>query len=675
MKVSTVFRGRRAVYLLLIMSATVTGAILFCLSCIRELDYSLIEKRSRVLYAADGSIAGFSLSEDNESYRFYTSVEDVSPLYIRMLLANEDRNFHSHCGVDFPAMARALWGNVSSGRITSGGSTLAMQVVKRLTGHERTYLNKLKEVVQAIYITQKFGRRQVLEWYLTLAPYGGNTEGVKAASLRWFGHLPSGMTPSEAALLTALPRAPEHIRPDRNPKAAAYYINEVLRNSHDKGVFGDDVWKSTLEDNVAGNLRSIDQSAITLASRVFSETSDREVHSYLEPSVQHVLQDVSESFREKHQDGAVLSAVVLDADTHRVTGVLGSSDLGITRICLPFSPRSPGSALKPFAYGLAFQEGRLHPRTVLHDNSKLFGSWRPDNFDRSFSGKVTAAKALVSSLNLPALEVLELIGPGYFVNSMNRNEKLLKVRNSTADYSVILGSADISLMNLARLYAMLNEDGMMNPYALYENQKLFPAVRFMEKDSARAVFNILRLTRRPDNAVTADEVSYKTGTSSRFTDALAIGSLENHTVAVAIRFPDNRTGYYQYSGFKDAAPVLFEILGRLPAKKMHRPVIESELLEISSPEALFEVVEERKLIDDKALHIDFPNDGDVVLADADGRVFIHYTGGTGTVYLSHDGEQTEDSFIQVEKEGIHTVSLLDGEGHSDSVTFRVLLGN
>ena len=193
---------------------------------------------------------------------------------------------------------------------------------------------------------------------------------------------------------------------------------------------------------------------------------------------------------------------------------------------------------------------------------------------------------------------------------------------------------------------------MMNPYALYENQKLFPAVRFMEKDSARAVFNILRLTRRPDNAVTADEVSYKTGTSSRFTDALAIGSLENHTVAVAIRFPDNRTGYYQYSGFKDAAPVLFEILGRLPAKKMHRPVIESELLEI-----------------------DFPNDGDVVLADADGRVFIHYTGGTGTVYLSHDGEQTEDSFIQVEKEGIHTVSILDGEGHSDSVTFRVLLGN
>ena len=660
-----------------VLAVLFAGSAVFCASCIDELDYSVLEKRSRVLYASDGSVIGYSLSEDTDSYRFYTTADEVSPLYLKMLIANEDRNFYGHHGVDFPALLRALKGNLSNGRVTSGGSTLAMQVVKRLAGHEekRTYLNKLREIVQAVYITGKFGREKVLEWYLTLAPYGGNTEGVKAASLRWFGHLPNRMTPSEAALLTALPRAPEHIRPDRHPQAAAYYINEVLRSSREKGVFGDDVWKSSAADELPKELRGIGQSARTLAVRLFSTTGLREIYTHIDPKIQQVLHDEAAGFHEKHNDGAVLSVVVLDASTHEITGILGSSDLSVSEVCLPYSPRSPGSALKPFAYGLAFEEGKLHPQTVLHDKSKLFGSWRPENFDRRFNGMVTASRALASSLNLPAIEVLGLIGSGYFVNSLNRFGNILHVGSKVPDYSVILGSADITLVNLAKLYAMLNEDGMLNDYSLYVGEKLHEPARFMSADSARAVFDILKSTGRPATAPNAADVSYKTGTSSRFTDALAIGSLENHTVAVAIRFPDNRTGYYQYSGFKDAAPVLFEILGRLPAKKMHRPVIESELLEISSPEALFEVVEERKLIDDKALHIDFPNDGDVVLADADGRVFIHYTGGTGTVYLSHDGEQTEDSFIQVEKEGIHTVSILDGEGHSDSVTFRVLLGN
>lgn len=657
-----------------LLAASAAGFSLFCADCINELDYSVIEKRSKVMYAADGSVAGFSLSEDTDSYRFYTSADEVSPLYVKMLLANEDRNFYSHIGVDFPAVIRASWGNLSEGRISSGASTLAMQVVKRLTGHKRTYFNKLKEAVQAVYITAKFGRRQVLDWYLTLAPYGGNTEGVKAASLRWFGHLPDRMTPTEAALLTALPRAPEHIRPDRNPKAAAYYIREVLRSSLDKGVFGEDVLKASLEDEIPKELGSIGQSAGTLAVRLFSRTGKREIHTYLDPRIQKVLLDAAADFHERHNDGAVLSAVVLDASSHRITGILGSSDLGVSRMCLPYALRSPGSALKPFAYALAFEERKIHPGTVLHDNSKLFGTWRPDNFDRTFSGKVTAARALVTSLNLPAIEVLDQIGPGYFVNSMNRFGPVLHVRNNEIDYSVILGSADISLVNLAGLYAMLNEDGMLNHYSLYEGEPERESVRFMAADSARAVFNILKMTRRPANAPNADDVSYKTGTSSRFTDALAVGTRGNVTVAVAVRFPDNVPGYYQYSGFKDAAPVLFGILGRIQTEKTVKPEIESELLANMSPEALMEVADEKRLTDVKALHIDFPRNGDTVLPDAYGRVFVIRSGGEGRILLSHEGEQTELEYFVPKEEGFHTVSILDEAGHSDSVTFRVLLG-
>ncbi len=648
----------------------------FVYSCIDELDYSPIKNRSHVLYARDGTVLGYSLSKDSDSYRFYTRTEEVSPLYLKMLLASEDRNFYEHPGVDFLSLLRAFSGNVVAGRITSGGSTIAMQVVKRLTGHKRTYLNKLKEVVQAIYITGKFGRNQVLEWYLTLAPFSSNIEGVKAASLRWFNHLPDKMTPAEAALLTALPRAPEHIRPDRNYKAAVYYINDVLKSARRRGVLNDDLWKATLEDDIPVRLHQINQEARTLATFLFQRHEDPEIYTWIEPAVQRILHNEAVNFHEIHQDGAVLSAVVMDAATHRIVGILGSSDLRVTQICLPFSRRSPGSALKPFAYGLAFQDRRLHPGTILHDNSRIYGSWKPANFTNLFTGKVTAAQALTQSLNLPAIEVLGLTGPQYFVNTVNRGEKRLFLRDNTADYSVVLGSGSISLVDLANLYAMLNEDGMMEHYALLRDEDPESAYRILSADSARAVFNILKTARRPANGLQMTEVSYKTGTSSRFADALALGSMDNYTAGVAIRFPENRPGYYQYSGFQDAAPILFGVFSALKAQgsvRLVRADIESELLREAVPEALREIVEDNKIIDRKTLKIDFPGEGDIILPDGNGYVFIRHSGGTGKVYFTVNSEQREENYFRPDHEGYYSVSILDEAGRSDRVTFRVVL--
>ena len=658
---------------------TLAGAGLltwFIHDSISELDYSMIEQRSRVLYARDGAVLGYSLSSDNDSYRFYTRAEEVSPLYLKMLLASEDRNFYRHSGVDFLSLLRALSDNVVSGRITSGGSTLAMQVVKRLTGHKRTYVNKLREVVQAIYITRKFGRKQVLEWYLTLAPFGGNVEGVKAASLRWFNHLPDKMTPAEAALLTALPRAPEHIRPDRNYQAAVYYINDVLKSAYNRGVLDNDLWRATLEDDIPVRLHTINQEARTLATYVFQNNSGTDIETWVDPKVQKILHNEARNFHEIHQDGAVLSAVVLDAATHRVTGILGSSDLRISQMCLPFARRSPGSALKPFAYALAFQNGRLHPGTILHDNSRIYGYWKPSNFTNLFTGKITAARALTMSLNLPAIEVLELTGPSYFVNAVNRGRKRLFLKDNTADYSVILGSGSISLMDLTELYAMLNEDGVMEHYALLRDEEREPAYRMLSRESARAVFNILKTARRPPNGIHMTEVSYKTGTSGKFVDALALGSMDNYTVGVAIRFPGNRAGYYQYSGFQDAAPALFSIfngLKTLGTETMVKEDIDSELLRDTVPEALREIVEEKKVIDRKNLRIDFPASGDTILPDGSGLVFIRHSGGSGKVYFTVNNEQTEQNYFKPEHEGYYSVSILDDEGRSDRVTFRVVL--
>ena len=661
-------------YIAIAVTAVTAVVAVFSYIAISEIDLSKIEHRSRVIYDSEGGIVAYTLSDDTDSYRFYTREDEVSPLYISMLIANEDRRFREHCGVDFPALARAFFSNISSNRITSGGSTLAMQVAKITANNKRTYLNKLKEIVQAIYLTGKYGRKQILEWYMTVAPFGSNIEGVKAASLKWFGHLPDRLTPSEAAFLTALPRAPEHIRPDRNYNATKYYKNEVLRLSYEKGVIGMDVWKSSLEDQLPTGLKQIPMNSLTLGNYLFARVADREIHTWLDPHIQQFLQSLAGTFHENHRDGAVLSAVVLDSLTHRVTGILGSSDLKITQLCLPFSLRSPGSTLKPFAYALAFQERKIHPNTLLHDNSKLFGLWNPANFTGKFRGKITAEKALTSSLNLPALEVISMVGPLKFINTLNTGAKRVYVKNDSYDYSVILGSPVVSLYNLARFYAMLNEDGILNHYSLYQGDLPEQSVRLLSSDSARVTWEILKSTGRPYNGVGMPGVSYKTGTSSKFTDALAAGSFNNNTVAVAIRFPDNHPGPYRYDGYKDASPVLFDLFANIQSQQFIKEPLESELFIRRPPDALKEVIEQEKTIDRRRLRIMFPVSGDTVMPDFNNRVFIKSIGGEGKIFLTVDDRQYETDYFVPEREGMYEVSVMDEQGRSDSVSFRVVFG-
>lgn len=651
--------------------------IIFCVYSINELSYDLIENRSKVLYDSQGNIVAYSLSSDNESYRFFTSHNEVSPLYINMLLASEDKRFYEHFGVDFISLLRALIGNIKSGEITSGGSTLAMQVAKRLTNHKRTYFNKLKEIVQAVYITQKFGRDTVLDWYLTLAPFGSNIEGVKAASLKWFNHLPNNLTPSEAALLSAFPRTPEYIRPDRNHKATIYYKNESLRLAYERGVISKDVWLNSIKEDLPNTINQIRQSAFTLSNVFFNDVNikNKEIYTTLEPNIQKILLNEAKNFNELHKDSAVLSVVVLDSNDHKIKGLLGSSDLTRTQLCLPFSKRSPGSSLKPFAFALAYEQRKLHPKTIVHDNAKLFGTWNPKNYDRTFNGKVTSEKALTTSLNLPAIEVLELVGLNNFVNFINmgnKNSRLI-TKNNLIDYSIILGSGTISLIDLAQLYAMLNEDGYYNNFELLVGKSCQQSFRMLEADSARVTFEILKKTNRPMNGINLPNASYKTGTSSKFNDALAIGSYENYTVAVAIRIPNNNNNDYKYAGYKDAAPILFNIFRALDPAPYIKSPIESELFSDRPPKALVENIIEQKIIDENAIKIIFPQNGDIVVPDHNGNIFIKYSGGKGKIYINFNDQQLIQNFVNVTQEGSYKISIMDEFGHSNSVTFSVIL--
>lgn len=686
-------RNRRSlIYAMALLILCITGAIfVFVFSSINELSLSKFLDRSYVLYSDKGNVLAYTLSSDTSALRFKTTKDEVSKLYINMLIANEDKRFYSHFGVDPFSIVRAAFYNFRNQNVGSGASTLAMQVAKRLTGHKRTYINKVKEMVQAIYLTLKYKRDGILTLYLTLSPFGGNIEGVKAASLTWFNHLPNTLTPSEAALLTALPRAPEHIRPDKNPKSALYYKNEVLKLANRAFIITKEQLNLSLKEELPHKRFTIRQNALTFGNYVFNlkksntktdfkeldilHTDDKEIFSSLDDTVQDELNLIAAKFEQNSDPNYVLSAIVLDIKSHTIKGVLGSSSNKKTTVCLPFRLRSPGSSLKPFAYAFAMEKGMLHPNTILHDNQNLYGTWSPNNFSRKFCGNISAKKALTYSLNLPALEVLNLVGANSFSKKFNLNEQLLKIRNNKSDLSIVLGSSIINLYNLARLYAMLNEDGLMHEFT-YKNKSdiNLQKYRLLTKDSARAVFEILKETPRPYLYPEQKLISYKTGTAYEFTDALAIGSLNNLTVAVSISSPYNIKGNTHYTGYDSASPYLFEILSKSKTEKLYKEDLNSPLLNTAPPTALKELNltnQSHALNHEKKLEITFPTNGQTVSPDSHGKVYIKTKGQTGELIITVNNEQFEQHYFEPKSEGFYSITVIDETGQTDTTKIKV----
>ncbi len=684
-----------AIVALLILSV-LSACIGFVFMCIDEISLDRYENRSYVLYSDKGNVLAYTLSEDTSSLRFKTTKDDVSDLYLKMLIANEDKRFYSHFGVDPLSLLRASFNNLKNQSVGSGASTLAMQVAKRLTGHKRTYFNKIKEMVQAVYLTIKYKRDGILTLYLTLSPFGGNVEGVKAASLTWFNHLPNTLNPSEAALLTALPRAPELIRPDKKRKTALYYKNEVLKLANKANVITKEQLTLSLKETLPDKRYTISQNALIFGNYLFNlkkhefnlkkhdsnfiksnslNTDDKEIFSSLNDALQIELNNLAEKFEHTADNNFVLSAIVLDVKTHQIKGVLGSSSNEKSSLCLPFRLRSPGSALKPFAYAYAMEKGLLHPNTILHDNKNLYGTWSPNNFSRKFTGEVTAKKALTYSLNLPALEVLNLVGANNFSKKLNLHEDLLKLRHNKSDLSIILGSASISLYNLARLYAMLNEDGLMHEFTYQNNSNAnLRTYRMLTKDSSRAVFKILKETPRPYLYPEQKQISYKTGTAYEFTDALAIGSLNNLTVAVSISTPYNIKGNTHYTGYDSAAPYLFEILSKSKNETLNKETLTSPLLSTEAPKALKELNlsnQSHTFNNVKKLEITFPSNGQTVSPDSHGKIHIKTKGQSGSLIITFNNEQFEQNYFEPKSEGFYSITVIDEEGQTDTSKFKV----
>ncbi len=526
-------------------------------------------QQSTVVVDRDGRLLrAFTLPDGR--WRLPVELGEVDPRYVAMLLAYEDGRFYRHDGVDWRALTRAAVQLIERGRIVSGASTLTMQVARLIEPREeRSVAAKLRQAARAWQIERRVGKRGVLNRYLALAPFGSNLEGVRAASLAYFGKEPRRLTIGEAALLVALPQSPEARRPDRFADAARQARDRVLDRAAERAVITADEAEAAKREIVPSARRPFPMLAAHAAEEaIAADPQAGVIRLSIDARLQARLEDLARQSAERLGPKLSAAIVAIDNGSGEIRARVGAADyLSSERdgsIDMSRAPRSPGSALKPFIYALAFESGLAHPETVLFDRPARYGAYAPENFDLGYEGTVTARRALQMSLNLPAIQLLDDIGPARFLARLHGAGATIAMPRDAPPpgLAIGLGGLGVSLTDLARLYAGLARGGEAPP--LIERLEASPAIgprRVTEPVAAYYVEDILRGAPPPANSLSG-RLAYKTGTSYGFRDALAIGFDRGSTIAVWVGRPDNAP-VPGLIGRQTAAPILFDAFARL----------------------------------------------------------------------------------------------------------------
>jgi penicillin-binding protein 1C len=557
-------------------------------------------------------------------WRIRADLDRTDPAFLKRLVRIEDSRFWLHPGVDPLSVVRATGSAILRGRATSGASTLTMQTARLLEPHPRTLGAKVLEMVRALQIEARLSKRQILALYLTLTPYGGNLEGVRAASLSYFGHEPQTLTNGEQALLIALPQSPEVRRPDRKPEAARTARRAVLDKLVKSGAI-------TMAESVEAETELLPQRSPfpALAWHVSGQLarqaplSQASIVSTLDAALQTRLEPLAARVARAQGPEDTAAILVVEIPTRAVRAAVASG--GLERpggwIDMTRAVRSPGSTLKPFIYGMAFDEGLAAPDTILEDAPKRFGDYQPENFDRVFHGKVTAREALTHSLNMPAVELLAKVDPSTFEARLaGAGVTLVRPAKATRmpGLALALGGAGITLRDLATLYAALGDGGVAKPLAWTESEAASRpgqgGRRLMRREAAQQVLDILRETPPPAGVTAAPLtrgrplMAFKTGTSYGFRDAVSAGIVGRYAIVVWTGRADGgaRGGL---TGRDAALPLLFETADLLDAPpSAPRPIAPKK-----APDALATLQKP-----DDGPHLIFPPDGATVRVEAFG---------------------------------------------------------
>ncbi|MFA6967711.1 penicillin-binding protein 1C [Bosea sp. (in: a-proteobacteria)] len=715
------------------------AALLHYAATLPPLDLAAATDRSTVVLDRDGRLLRPFLTQDGR-WKLPVGVDDVDPRYLAMLKAFEDKRFDSHPGIDPLGLARAAGQILLNGRIVSGGSTLTMQVARLLEPREeRSLAAKLRQAVRAVELERRFTKPEILGLYLTLAPFGGNLEGVRAASFAYFGKEPKRLSTAEAALLVALPQSPETRRPDRFGEAARKARERVLARVEQAGLATAFEVAAARDEPLPSARKPFPNLAPHVAEQVVAEAPATRRHRL---SLDARLQAGLESLARERSLGLApqvsIAILAVDNETGEVRASVGGVDyfaaeragsLDLTRAL-----RSPGSALKPFIYALAFDNGIAHPETMLEDRPARYGIYVPENFDMTFQGMVSARKALQLSLNVPAVELLSALGPQRFLSRLrDAGVSVAMPREGGAPgLAVGLGGLGITLQDLTRLYVGLARGGEVPELRVATEegrggsspsprlrwggsgwgaaplgetppdsaQALRPPIpnpsppqaggrespRLVEPVAAWYVADTLLGAPPPLNAMPG-RIAYKTGTSYGYRDAWAVGFDRKHTIGVWVGRADNGA-VPGLVGRTVAAPILFDAFARLGLDPRAFPQPPDAMVATSAhlPPPLRHLRQDvPKTVSAMAtptLKLAFPPEGariDLAASAAEGQVQLNLkvAGGVAPYTWLVDGApvlaptRRREAAWQPPGKGFMRISVIDGSGASESVSVRL----
>lgn len=631
-------------------------------------------------------------SAEEGRWRLKASVADADPRYLAMLIAYEDKRFHSHHGVDPAALLRAAWLLVSNGRIVSGGSTLTMQVARLMEPRsERSLGAKLRQMARAVQLERAFSKDEILSLYLSLAPYGGNLEGVRAASLSYFGKEPRRLSLSQSAMLVALPQSPETRRPDRTPDIARRARDRVLDRMAQAGRVPPDEIAIAKAEAVPLARLPMPSFAPHAADQALAAAPNRNpIRLTIEAPLQKNLETLARERARALGPDISVAIVAVDNASGEIRARVASSDYfddaRAGQVDMSQALRSPGSALKPFIYGVAFEDGLVHPESLIEDRPTRYGNYAPENFDQTFQGTVTVRRALQMSLNVPAVALLDKVGASRLTTRLAQaGGPLTLPKGEVPGLAMGLGGVGVKLTDLTMLYCGIARLGTTVPLLERSDDLAVarPPQRLLDPVAAWYTANVMIGTPPPDNGV-HHRIAFKTGTSYGYRDAWAIGFDGNRTIGVWVGRPDGAP-VPGMIGRGAAAPILFDAFartGQAPAPLPAAPkgAIMAATGKLPLPLQRFQP---GLLAGDNAQapRILFPPQGSrIELASAGGKpepVALKIGGGAEPLTVLVNGMPVAAPagkrvvFFDPDGPGFVRVTVMDANGRSDSVVVRV----
>jgi penicillin-binding protein 1C len=653
----------------------------------RQVSTTIIDRNGKLLRAYAMADGRWRLPVDAR--------KDIDPTYLKLLLAYEDQRFYSHGGVDPLALGRAAFQLVTRGHIVSGGSTITMQLARLMEPRrERSFAAKLRQIVRALEIERRLNKDQILNLYLALAPYGGNLEGIRAASIAYFGKEPKRLSLAEAALLVALPQSPEHRRLDRYPLAAREGRDRVLDRMVEEHTLSLDEAAQAKATPVPKLRKPMPILAPHSSDAAMATVKDEPVIKLtLDQSLQKVLEPLARDRAIALGPNISVAIIVVDNDSGDVLARVGSADYfddsRAGQVDMTRAVRSPGSTLKPFIYGLAFEDGFVHPESLIDDRPIRFGSYAPENFDQTFQGTVPVRRALQLSLNVPAIALLDRVGSSRLSSRLKQaGANLVLPKDEAPGLAMGLGGVGVTLQDLALLYAGLPRLGTTHPLReiITANDDRREPQRLMDQVAAWQVGNVLLGTPPPENA-TGNRIAFKTGTSYGYRDAWSVGFDGRITIAVWVGRPDGAP-VQGLVGRTAAAPILFDAFartGKLPVALPRPPkgALVASNVKLPLPLRRFRPIGELvRTGAEQAPHIQFPLNGSRIDVDRAGTreasaMPVKISGGALPITMLVNGisvgeiDGRRQRLIDPPGPGFARLTVIDATGAADTVVVRI----